>query len=301
MQQTNRSISPGAEHLLNTIYPALDQGFVQPIDYMGNDSDIVQAARVSYGPSAKPLSDDRTLLRYLLRQGHTSPFEMCEVKFRCKMPIFVARQWIRHRTANVNEMSLRYTEAPDEFYMPAPELIAVQSSANKQGRGQELTPELRQKVLAILANNQAEAYSDYQALAGDLGVARELARTALPVSIYTLWIWKIDLHNLFHFLRLRLHPHAQAEIRVFAEHMAAFVRAWVPQAWEAFTDYRLEAETFSRQERELLGELLRDLDDRTAKEDITLGRHAQQRAARVFANARERGEFLAKFRSLLHI
>ena len=299
--QTKRTTSPGAERLLFTSYPALDQGYVQPIDYMGNDSDIVQAARVSYGPSAKPVSDDRTLLRYLLRQGHTSPFEMCEVKFRCKMPIFVARQWIRHRTANVNEMSLRYTEAPDEFYMPAPELIAVQSSANKQGRGEELTPKLKQTVLDILANNQAEAYSAYRALADDLGIARELARTALPVSIYTQWIWKIDLHNLMHFLRLRLHPHAQAEIRIFAEHMASFVEAWVPQAWEAFTDYRLEAETFSRQERELLGELLRDLDERAAKEDIPLGRHVEQRAEGTFANARERREFLAKFRSLLRV
>lgn len=245
---TARPIAAGAEPLLGIETPVLDLGYVQPIDYMGTDACIVQAARVSYGPSTRALHDDRGLLRYLMRHRHTTPFEMCEVKFRCKMPIFIARQWIRHRTANVNEMSLRYSEAPDEFYVPALEAVTLQSTDNKQGRGAELPDEIRERVRAIMSARNEQAYADYQALAGELGIARELARTVLPVSLYTQWIWKIDLHNLMHFLSLRLDPHAQLEIRLFAEAMAGFVRAWVPQAWEAFTDYRLEAATFSRME-----------------------------------------------------
>lgn len=255
---TSRTISAGAEPLLNIETPVLDLGFVQPIDYMGTDSDIVQAARVSFGPSARAVHDDRGLLRYLMRHRHTTPIEMCEVKFRCKMPIFIARQWIRHRTANVNEMSLRYSEAPEEFYIPALEHVTLQSGTNKQGRDEtlELSPEIRESVRALMRSRDEQAYADYQHLAGELGIARELARTVLPVSLYTQWIWKIDLHNLMHFLTLRLDKHAQVEIRLFAEAMAAFVKAWVPQAWEAFTDYRLEAATFSRQERHALGMLL---------------------------------------------
>lgn len=286
--QTERTCSSGAERLLNTIYPALDLGFVQPIDYMGSDNDIVQAARVSYGPSPKAKHDDRGLLRYLMRHRHTSPFEMCEVKFRCKMPIFVARQWIRHRTANVNEMSLRYTQAPDEFYLPAPTLIAVQSKDNKQGRGQELDADTAARVLRLLREGQESAYEAYQILADGLGVSRELARAALPVSIYTQWVWKIDLHNLFHFLALRLHPHAQAEIRVFAEAMAEFVKSWVPLAWEAFEDYRLHAETFSRQERQVLASAL----GRAAYDCL------EEEALEAFDNTRERKEFLAKINRL---
>jgi thymidylate synthase (FAD) len=247
---TTRSISPGAEPLLGIEVPVLDLGFIQALDYMGTDEDIVQAARVSYGPSTRQRHDDRGLLRYLMRHRHSTPFEMCEVKFRCKMPIFVARQWIRHRTANVNEMSLRYSEAPDEFYVPSLEHVTLQSGNNKQGRDEslEMSPEVRESVRALMRARDEQAYADYQYLAGELGIARELARTVLPVSLYTQWIWKIDLHNLMHFLTLRLDAHAQVEIRLFAEAMAEFVKAWVPLAWEAFTDYRLEAETFSRME-----------------------------------------------------
>jgi len=248
-----RSVSPGAEALLGQEFRVLDLGFVQPIDYMGTDEDIVQAARVSYGPSTHKISDDRGLLRYLMLHKHTTPFEMCEVKFRCKMPIFVARQWIRHRTANVNEMSLRYSEAPDEFYVPELEQVTLQSKTNKQGReNTPLTPEIQQQVQQLLRSHDEAAYEVYQKLAGELGIARELSRTALPVSLYTQWIWKIDLHNLFHFLGLRLDAHAQWETRQFAEAMATFVRSWVPLAWEAFEDYRLFGIHLSRFEHILI-------------------------------------------------
>ena len=258
MPATARTLAPGAEARLGREVPVLDLGFVQPIDYMGTDEDIVQAARVSYGPSTRKLHDDRGLLRYLMRHRHTTPFEMCEVKFRCKMPIFVARQWIRHRTANVNEMSLRYSEAPDEFYVPALEAVTLQSTTNKQGRDDDtnLPAEQREQVRQLLRARNELAYADYQHLANELGIARELARTVLPVSLYTQWIWKIDLHNLLHFLDLRLDPHAQIEIRVFAEAMAEFVRDWVPHAWEAFVDYRREAVPLSRLEARALGRLL---------------------------------------------
>lgn len=259
MTVTARPLSPGAEALLGREVPVLDLGFVQPIDYMGNDIDIVQAARVSYGPSTRKVHDDRGLLRYLMRHRHTTPFEMCEVKFRCKMPIFVARQWIRHRTANVNEMSLRYSEAPDEFYVPALEHVTLQSTTNRQGRDAEteVPLELRERVRALLHARHDQLYADYQTLAGELGIARELARTLLPVSLYTQWIWKIDLHNLLHFLDLRMDPHAQVEIRLFATAMADFVRAWVPLSWEAFVDYRREALPLTRLEAQALAHMLR--------------------------------------------
>ncbi len=280
---TARTLAPGAEALLGREVPVLDQGFVQAVDYMGTDEDIVQAARVSYGPSTRKLHDDRGLLRYLMRHRHTTPFEMCEVKFRCKMPIFVARQWIRHRTANVNEMSLRYSEAPDEFYLPRLEHITLQSTTNRQGRdASDLPDNLRQRVQALLHARNEDVYADYQRLAGELGIARELARTVLPVSLYTQWIWKIDLHNLLHFLDLRLDPHAQLEIRVFAEAMAEFVKVWVPQAWEAFVDYRREAVPLSRLEARALGLLLAGTAEPAAIEQAGLkGRELQEFTAKL--------------------
>ncbi len=285
---TVRSLAPGAEARLGQEVPVLDLGFVQAIDYMGTDEDIVQAARVSYGPSTRKLHDDRGLLRYLMRHRHTTPFEMCEVKFRCKMPIFVARQWIRHRTANVNEMSLRYTEAPDEFYTPALEDVTLQSTVNKQGRAEaEVPAAVRAQVCEMLRQGQADVYADYQRLAAELGIARELARTVLPVSLYTQWIWKIDLHNLLHFLDLRLHPHAQVEIRRFAEAMAAFVQDWVPLAWEAFLDYRHHAMPLSRLEVAALGQILGGAEAETAAADVGLA-------------GRELREFTAKLERLRH-
>lgn len=258
--QTHRTTVLAAEDKIGNIIPCLDKGYVQIIDYMGSDLDIVQAARISYGPSAKAITEDRGLLRYMYRHGHTSPFEMCEIKFRCKMPIFVARQWIRHRTANVNEMSLRYTEAPDEFYVPTLECVQLQSRDNKQGRDTmtELSDGQREQVVRMLTAHDEQSYALYHELAVDLGIAKELSRTALGVSLYTQWIWKCDLHNLLHFLSLRLDSHAQYEIRVFAEAMADFVKAWVPIAWEAFEDYKLHARRFSRMDRQVLAAVLND-------------------------------------------
>jgi len=249
---TARPVNPGAEQWLEKPIPCLDHGFVRLVDYMGNDAAIVQAARVSYGAGTKKVSEDRGLVRYLLRNVHTTPFEMCELKFHCKMPIFVARQWIRHRTANVNEYSARYSEVKDEFYLPDPDVLKKQSSENRQGRGEELTDEQKRRVLYLLRADYAQEYSTYEQLLGEIELARELARIGLSVAAYTQWYWKIDLHNLFHFLRLRLDSHAQYEIRVFAEAMARIVKDAFPVAWEAFEDYRLKAVSFSRLEIEVL-------------------------------------------------
>lgn len=291
MPDTARPLSPGAEALLGREIRVLDLGFVQPIDYMGNDIDVVQAARVSYGPSTRKVHDDRGLLRYLMRHRHTTPFEMCEAKFRCKMPIFVARQWIRHRTANVNEMSLRYSEAPDEFYVPALEHVTLQSTTNKQGRAEtELPVELRERVRQMILARNEQCYADYQQLAGELGIARELARTILPVSLYTQWIWKIDLHNLMHFLDLRLDPHAQVEIRVFAEAIAGFVEAWVPLSWEAFRDYRREAVPLSRLEAHALALMLKGTDEPAAVAAAGLSAREQREFADKLARMRALAE-----------
>jgi thymidylate synthase (FAD) len=258
-RSTYRTCVPAAEEMLGIEIKVLDHGFVIPIDYMGSDNDVVQAARTSFGPSGRPIQDDRSLIRYLLRHRHTTPFEMLEVKFLCRMPIFVARQWIRHRTANVNEMSLRYAEPLEFFYVPDPTKVSVQSKDNKQGRGEPLAGEAAEMVRDLFTDGQHEDMSRYRRLADEFGLAKELARAVLPVSLYTQWVWKIDLHNLMHFLGLRLDAHAQYEIRVFAEAMAQFVRAWAPLSWEAFTDYRLHAVTLSRQERATLRALLNEL------------------------------------------
>ena len=226
------------------------------VDYMGDDNAIVQAARVSYGKGTKAVREDRGLLRYLLRHRHTSPFEMCEIKLHCKMPIFVARQWIRHRTASVNEYSARYSVLDREFYVPAPQDLAVQSKDNKQGRGQLLTAEQSAEVLHLLKRDAEQCYDTYQTLMEEHGLARELARMNLPVNYYTQWYWKIDLHNLLHFLALRLHPHAQLEIRVFGEAIASLVRDWVPLTFEAFEDYKAGGAFFSRQDIALLRRLI---------------------------------------------
>ena len=286
-EATKRSIAAGAEELLGHELACLDRGFVQPIDYMGTDVDIVQAARVSYGPSTKRLHDDRGLLRYLMRHRHTTPFEMCEVKFRCKMPIFVARQWIRHRTANVNEMSLRYSYAPDEFYLPTLEQITLQSTDNKQGRSDVvLSDNIRAEVRSLMLEDQQHTYELYQRFADELGIARELARTCLPVSLYTQWIWKIDLHNLLQFLSLRLDPHAQYEIRVFAEAMAKFTSVWVPLAWEAFEDYRLHAISLSRRESEALRRMLAGEAEHEAAEAAGLGGRERRELAEKLTRLR---------------
>lgn len=241
-----------ADALLDKEYPVLDKGFVRLVDYMGDDNAIVQAARVSYGEGTKKLHEDRGLIRYLMRHRHTTPFEMVEFKFHVKLPIFVARQWIRHRSANVNEYSGRYSVMKEEFYFPPDEDIRKQSKRNKQGRSEEELPaEIRNRFLAYLQHSSKDAYDKYEEFIGE-GLARELARINLPLSLYTEWYWKIDLHNLFHFLRLRMDDHAQKEIRVYADVMAEMVKTIVPMAYEAFTDYALNAVNFSGPELLLL-------------------------------------------------
>lgn len=241
-RETLRAVVSGIEALLYTAHPVLDHGFVRVIDYMGDDAAICQAARVSYGKGTKSVSNDEGLIRYLMRHWHSTPFEMCEIKLHVKLPVFVARQWIRHRTANVNEYSARYSILDREFYIPAPEDLAAQSQTNSQGRGDSLQGAEAARVLEILKADSARAYDNYEAMISDdgqQGLARELARMNLPANIYTQWYWKTDLHNLFHFIRLRADAHAQYEIRVYAEAIAALVADWVPQAYRAFDDYRM--------------------------------------------------------------
>jgi thymidylate synthase (FAD) len=245
---TLRAVSEGMEAHLYRAHPVLDHGFIRVIDYMGDDAAIVQAARVSYGAGTKHVQNDEGLIRYLMRHWHSTPFEMCEVKLHVKLPVFVARQWIRHRTANVNEYSARYTILDREFYIPAPEHLAAQSTVNNQGRGEVLTGEEAARVLEMLKSDAGRAYDHYQEMLsqdGQQGLARELARMNLPANIYTQWYWKVDLHNLFHFLRLRADAHAQYEIRVYADAICKVVADWVPIAYGAFEDYRMGGVTLS--------------------------------------------------------
>lgn len=257
-QPTRRAVAPGLEARLHEAVPVLDHGFVRVVDYMGDDGAIVQAARVSYGRGTKAARDDRGLIRYLMRHWHSTPFEMCEIKLHVKLPIFVARQWIRHRTANVNEISARYSILDREFYVPAPDHLAAQSAVNRQGRGAVLEGETAAQALGLLRDEAVRAFDAYDHLLGDdVGLARELARMALPLSTYTQWYWKTDLHNLLHFLRLRADPHAQYEIRVYAEAIGALVAAWVPHAWEAFCDYRMGGAAISATGMACLRRMLR--------------------------------------------
>ena len=270
---TLRAVSEGMEAHLYRAHPVLDHGFIRVIDYMGDDAAIVQAARVSYGAGTKHVQNDEGLIRYLMRHWHSTPFEMCEVKLHVKLPVFVARQWIRHRTANVNEYSARYSILDREFYIPAPEHLAAQSTVNNQGRGEVLTGAESQRVLDLLKSDANTAYDHYEAMLsqdGQQGLARELARMNLPANIYTQWYWKVDLHNLFHFLRLRADPHAQYEIRVYAEAIAACVRDWVPLAYAAFEDYRMGGVNMSAKavavlKRRLAGEVVGQADSGMSK------------------------------------
>ncbi|MGB7322296.1 MAG: FAD-dependent thymidylate synthase, partial [Albidovulum sp.] len=252
---TLRAVSEGMETHLYTAHEVLDHGLVRVIDYMGDDAAITQAARVSYGRGTKAVQNDEGLIRYLMRHWHSTPFEMCEVKFHIKLPVFVARQWIRHRTANVNEYSARYSILDREFYIPAPEHLAAQSTVNNQGRGAMLQGEEAARVLDILREDAMRSYDHYEDMLsqdGQQGLARELARMNLPANVYTQWYWKVDLHNLFHFLRLRADAHAQYEIRVYAEKMCEIVRDWVPLSYGAFEDYRLGGATLSGKAIEVL-------------------------------------------------
>ena len=252
-KQTLRAVSEGMESHLYKAIPVLDHGFVRVIDYMGDDAAICQAARVSYGRGTKSVQNDEGLIRYLMRHWHSTPFEMCEIKLHVKLPVFVARQWIRHRTANVNEYSARYSILDREFYIPEPSHVNAQSVVNNQGRGGVLEGAEAARVLEILKSDSNRAYDNYEAMIAETGpdgepqdgLARELARMNLPSNIYTQWYWKVDLHNLFHFLRLRADAHAQYEIRVYADAICNVVADWVPAAYRAFEDYRLGGATMS--------------------------------------------------------
>jgi thymidylate synthase (FAD) len=255
-RETRRVTVPELEEILYETLPVLDHGFVRVIDYMGDDSSIVQAARVSYGRGTKHVSKDRGLINYLMRHRHTTPFEMCEIKYHVKLPIFVARQWIRHRTANVNEYSARYSILANEFYVPEPEHLAPQTSTNGQGRGASLDIHDAQRVLDLLREDGERAYVQYRTLLNEddagapidpnwPGLARELARMSLSLNFYTEWYWKIDLYNLMHFLGLRADPHAQYEIRAYAEAMLGTMQRWVPSAYAAFLEYRMNAASIS--------------------------------------------------------
>ncbi len=265
---TKRATVKTLEEILYKPLPVLDHGFVRVIDYMGDDSAIVQAARVSYGKGTKKLSQDQGLINYLMRHRHTTPFEMCDIKFHIKLPIFVARQWIRHRTASVNEYSARYSILGNEFYLPTESNLAAQSKINKQGRSHEAVPKnVADKVLSILKGDSINCYQHYVEMMNEdeqgniidgnnIGITRELARMNLTLNFYTEWYWKINLHNLLHFLSLRADSHAQYEIRVYAEIILDIVKSWVPFTYEAFEEYQLHSAYISRKGIRIIRDLI---------------------------------------------
>lgn len=271
-QTTRRATVDELEKLLNKEIPVLDHGFVRVIDYMGNDSAIVQAARVSYGKGTKQMSQDKALINYLMQHKHTTPFEMCEIKFHIKLPIFVARQWIRHRTGSFNEYSARYSVLGKEFYLPDKDKITAQSTLNKQGRSQETLPkDVSSKILDTLNADATNCYQHYLEMLNEsengqiinednIGITRELARMNLTLNFYTEWYWKTDLHNLFHFLSLRAHKHAQYEIRVYAEAIMNIVKIWVPFAYDAFEEYRMRGVSLSKKALNAIKQMLNGIE-----------------------------------------
>ena len=286
---TKRAMSDDLENILFKALPVLDNGFIRVIDYMGNDSAVVQSARVSYGAGTKKKSMDSALIHYLMRHQHTTPFEMCEIKYHIKLPIFIARQWIRHRTANVNEYSARYSILGKEFYIPEPSQLSIQSEDNKQGRGEILSPEESHKVLEILRNDSELVYEHYQEMLnadekGNIldpnrsGLTRELARMNLTLNYYTEWYWKIDLHNLLHFVNLRADSHAQYEIREYANVLLETIKKWVPISYEAFVKYRQNSMHLSEPAIKIVKSLING--KKIPQEDIGMGK-------------REFGEFLS--------
>ena len=265
---TLRATVPSLEEILYKPLAALDHGFVRVIDYMGDDTAIVQSARVSYCKGTKKISNDKGLIKYLMRHWHSTPFEMCEIKLHVKLPIFIARQWIRHRTANVNEYSARYSILDKEFYIPSVENLASQSQINKQGRAENLSPEEAEKVIELLKSDAEQTYRNYEVMLnensdgetlddGSMGIARELARMNLTLNTYTQWYWKIDLNNLLHFLALRADAHAQYEIRVYADIILDIVKKWVPVTYEAFEDYRVGGTQLSAKEILILKKIIK--------------------------------------------
>ncbi|CAN2109776.1 FAD-dependent thymidylate synthase [Wolbachia pipientis] len=268
-EATKRTIVKEIDAILYEEHKVLDHGFIRVVDYMGSDSAIVQAARVSYGKGTKQISQDEALIKYLMRHHHTTPFEMCEIKFHVKLPIFVARQWIRHRTANVNEYSARYSILDNEFYAPKPEQVAKQSDNNKQGSGEAFDPDTSKEIIDSLINDSNLVYSHYEKFI-EQGLAREIARTNLMLNYYTQFYWKIDLHNLLHFLKLRADKHAQYEIRVYAEVMLDIIKKWVPLAYNAFVEYCLESACISRTGLEIIRKLIKG--ENVTKEESNIGK-----------------------------
>ena len=265
---TKRVTAPELEKILYEALPALDHGFVRVVDYMGNDTSIVQAARVSYGKGTKKVSTDSGLIKYLMRHWHSTPFEMCEIKYHIKLPIFIARQWIRHRTANVNEYSARYSILDKEFYLPSSENLAAQSINNRQGRGEIIDGEQAKEVLELLKKDAESTYKNYETMLNQRydgttidenkkGLARELARMNLTLNTYTQWYWKTDLLNLMNFLRLRADSHAQYEIRVYADIMLDTVKKWVPITYDAFMDYRVGGTEVSANGKKIIQKLIK--------------------------------------------
>jgi len=266
--KTKRVTAPELEKVLYEAIPILDHGFIRVIDYMGDDTSIVQAARVSYGKGTKKVSTDSGLIKYLMRHWHSTPFEMCEIKYHIKLPIFIARQWIRHRTANVNEYSARYSILDKEFYLPSPKHLAAQSKNNRQGRGDVLEGQQAKKVLDLLKNDAEQTYNNYETMLNEKydgtvidentnGLARELARMNLTLNTYTQWYWKTDLLNLMNFLRLRADHHAQYEIRTYADAMLETVKKWVPITYEAFMDYRVGGTEVSSKGKKIIQKLIK--------------------------------------------
>jgi thymidylate synthase (FAD) len=266
--KTKRVTAPGLETILYEAIPVLDHGFIRVVDYMGDDSSIVQAARVSYGKGTKKVSTDAGLIKYLMRHWHSTPFEMCEIKYHVKLPIFIARQWIRHRTANVNEYSARYSILDKEFYLPASENLATQSQNNRQGRGDVLEGDQAKQVLDLLKKDAEQTYKNYEEMLNERydgsvidekksGLARELARMNLTLNTYTQWYWKTDLLNLMNFLRLRADDHAQYEIRAYATAMLDTLKKWVPTTYEAFMDYRVGGTEVSAKGKSIIQKLIK--------------------------------------------
>ncbi len=266
--KTKRITAPKLEEILYEAIPILDHGFIRVVDYMGDDSSIVQAARVSYGKGTKKVSTDSGLIKYLMRHWHSTPFEMCEIKYHVKLPIFIARQWIRHRTANVNEYSARYSILDKEFYLPSSDHLAAQSQINRQGRGDVLKGEQASKVLDLLKNDAEQTYNNYEEMLNQrydgtvidekkVGLARELARMNLTLNTYTQWYWKTDLLNLMNFLRLRADRHAQYEIRAYADAMLDTLKKWVPITYDAFMDYRVGGTEVSAKGKQVIQKLIK--------------------------------------------
>ena len=268
-EYTKRVVVHALEDILHRERRVLDKGFVRVVDYMGSDESVVQAARVSYGRGTKRTSQDAALIGYLMRHAHTSPFEMCEIKLHVKLPIFVARQWVRHRTASINEYSARYSVLDREFYIPDEKQIAEQSMSNAQGRGTPLPVDAAKRIMELFRRNSELMYEDYAMLL-EQGLARELARMNLTINCYTQWYWKVNLHNLLRFLALRSGMGAQYEIRAYADQILEIVKLWVPMVYAAFVEYHLESGTMSKSALAVIRRMLRG--ERVSREESGLGR-----------------------------